>query len=224
MAGHGAGFMAVLRTERIERFAPRPMTSPQGLRKIDPARIFGAAANFEYSAYLLLNENGRRFQIASAYLARGEAADGITLPTQDTGLVNLAFSLELYFKSLLLLESGRLQPGHSLYKLFHKISSAGQQRIAMLFEQTRETDPYWIRLTTQFPTTTHTYELEAVLKNLSNVYTNLRYFYEGKGLPIVLFGIAPLAVATRLAIVEINPAWENWVEPAMRTPPTSHSH
>jgi hypothetical protein len=108
-------------------------------------------------------------------------------------------------------------------KLFLSLSTQHKTNINKHFEHIRENSWFWIRVKTQFPTETPNLHLEKVLEHAKDIFRDFRYSFEpNKGAE--LSGFFWAVSATRLAIIELNPAWEDMLEPSLRTPPTSHTH
>lgn len=190
---------------------------------IDSANIFREAANYEFSARLLIDLANRRVDDVRAMMANGQTVGTVRVPTAFPGSALFALSLELYFKSISQQDTGSFIKEHSLTKLFASLSVAVQLRINSRFEQIRGNDPYWIRLKAQFPTEVEYLQLGFVLKEARNMFVEFRYVFEGiKDTNLQGF---PWAVsAAREAILETNPAWNDLIEPNLRTPPTSPPH
>lgn len=191
---------------------------------IDPAAIFQAAANFEFSGQLLHAEWARHMDAkVEQATARGEKVKLDGVPTMWPSYVAYAFSLELYFKSMMQQDAGAYKTGHSLLKLFVALSDRQKRRITSKYECIRDNNPYWIQIKTRCPEEMAHLSLEKVLEDAKDVFAVFRYVFEGIG-DTRLAGFLWAIRATRLVILEINPMWNDLVEPDLRTPPTSPTH
>ena len=181
-----------------------------------PGHIFKAAANFEFAANLLNADFGRRFAAITKQLQEGYQATADNLPTMEPHLVNSAFALELYFKSLIMLETGVAQKGHELLKLCQAISNAKRIRIKELFDEIVTSSPHWVDMKSRFPSDQNSFEFPGVLITANNAFAEWRYAFEGIKTANQLLLFRPALPATRKAILEMKPEWEALVDPTLR--------
>ena len=161
-----------------------------------------------------------QFHTASIYIS-SSGLDG-KRKMASAMVVNQAFAVELYFKSLILDQTGSPATGHGLVELFNKVDPATQADIHMKYDILRSEDPtrsYW-----EAPKPAgagRSLAFVDVLNDGDKAFQQWRYFHEyfTGGAILSWFGGA-LAEATRLTILEIHPDWRKHSEGIMR-PPTS---
>lgn len=85
-----------------------------------------------FNAYLILSENEKALGCRLESLA-GKPLEGTkelgTRPTGGVSIVCLAFSVELYFKDLHLVVTGKAPRGHNILKLFEQLPEQVKQEI-----------------------------------------------------------------------------------------------
>jgi hypothetical protein len=156
------------------------------------------------------------FLIGEAYCYAGQTlADHIgDLPAREMRYVvtaNLAFGLELYLKSLALMDVGSIRPSHDLAKLFgdlppntqdairdsHKeyLKSDAHQRTCMAAKHRGE-DPNKL------------FEFDSSLAASNRAFEKSRYPYDPDYSDHAYLAV-PIERATRKVIIDRHPAWAN---------------
>jgi hypothetical protein len=125
--------------------------------------------------------------------------------------VLFAFSLELYFKCIKIIDSGRASPGHDLLELYKATGRANQARLKELYAESVKPG---LAKRLAFKTALEQVgaempdpaDLEAVLRASKDAFSQLRYIHErpdvGRG-PGFLAGAA--LSAARSLIFELDP-------------------
>jgi hypothetical protein len=183
-------------------------------RRTDPRDIFICAASFEFSGLLLATEDAQR-QLALRKRMRTETVNDARLPTLFPATVNLAFALELYFKTLIQIESGKPPKTHKLLSLYNSISKSRRARIKLYFDQGAAKHPEWIRVKTDFPSQLVNLQIPKVFESANNIFTEWRYYFEGTPTAHNNY-FKPAVPATRKTILEIKPEWAVMIEPILR--------
>lgn len=129
---------------RQER-APKRLRAGDGLTGIGLSTIRGAfilTSSIDPIPLFLIAEQYRR---ASHYLVES-AHQGCIREVTMPAAVCAAFALELYFKTLVALDSGQAAKIHDLRALFDKLAISRQQRIRDLFQpHLPKAQRYWMR-------------------------------------------------------------------------------
>ena len=190
------------------------------VRDVPPEEIFALAAEFEVSSRVLLAEV-HKWQAPAFYATAEEALRRPGPPTYVPSVVTSAFSLELYFKTLITLERGSYSvvKAHHLGKLFGMVSTAHRKRITERFEAETQHHPRWMILKDKRykPANPKDWQIEGVLANAANTFPEYRYLFEGiKTVTDLTF--EPVVRATRETILEINPDWTKLVSPMLPRP------
>lgn len=118
-----------------------------------------------------------------------------------------SFSLELYLKSLVLLESGAAERGHNLETLFSKVSPDSQHAIRANYEKKRaEQDAMFAAA--KVPPLPKT-DFDFVLHASAEAFENFRYAYEGIVKDQTGWLAGPIGESVRKRIMELRPEWAN---------------
>jgi HEPN domain-containing protein len=117
-----------------------------------------------------------------------------------------SFSLELYLKCLIQIESGTSEKGHDLEKLFFKLSPESQKMIRTSYEphKAREDAMFAAIVGVPVPRT----DFDFVLHASAKAFEHFRYAFEG----IVESGegwmASPICECARERILELQPDWK----------------
>lgn len=126
-------------------------------------------------------------------------------PTLIPHIVLSAFSLELYFKCVIVIEGGDAR-GHSLLKLFNQIAPTSRTRIDKLYQSEMEADPTLERIRTMV--SNFEFGLIDCIGKLDDAFVQWRYYYENPS----THKIHPCNIHTRTAIrnfiLERKPEWQ----------------
>ncbi|HEX5103338.1 MAG TPA: hypothetical protein VFV87_05985 [Pirellulaceae bacterium] len=187
---------------------------------IDPRDVFLAGTNFELASILLAEYDRKQFAAIHDRRKKQGFCNDLVMLMNFPQTVNAAFALELYFKTLIYVESvtPTVDPirEHRLLPLFNLISIPRQKRIRELFDQLTEHHPWWIRTKTSFPSEFVDLQLLKALENASNAFREHRYYFEGiESAKRIAFG--PAVPATRMLILEINPEWRKFLKTVLPT-------
>jgi len=174
----------------------------------DAKDVFFYAACFEYSALMLSKAHQER-------ITKAIVGATIRLPTVVPGIVNSSFSLELYLKSLLILE-GKNSWGHGLLSLYNEVDTTNQRRIEKLYQEELAKFPI------NFPPTVksaNTIKLDiiSVLERIKDAFSCFRYVFEGNTNSYI--GAQHVRDAVRRVIEEIKPEWRE-LRTSLDEPPT----
>jgi hypothetical protein len=152
----------------------------------------------------------RRFRFADAHL---RAIDNpVLFEAMGTVCLTLsAFSSELYLKSLLCIETGRIYPGHNLKNLYRNLSLPTRRRIRQLWGVYWDSQtPRWKKLSDLMGHPPPDGDLDAALDTAGHAFEAFRYAFEG-GLPDFFLGEFP-AILDQVAL-ELRPEWRSLPEP-----------
>jgi hypothetical protein len=116
-----------------------------------------------------------------------------------------SFSLELYLKSLVLLESGTAERGHNLETLFSKISPASQGAIRKNYEKKRSVQDAMLAASNVPPLPKADFDF--VLHASAEAFENFRYAYEGIVKDQTGWLAGPIGECVRERIIELHPDW-----------------
>ncbi len=128
-------------------------------------------------------------------------------------LVSLdALALELYFKCLILQESGKYRSGHDLYKLFQALDPVTQKFLSQAHLDYAAKWPSYVA-TAQL----HGYpiELDKLIIRGRHAFSGFRYLHESvhdKRYRNTVFGLRHMPFIVRQRILESNPEWGRWAE------------
>jgi hypothetical protein len=138
----------------------------------------------------------RAFTIASNF------AKSVQLPFLIPSIVCSAFSVELFIKSLIILEKGNPPRTHQLSALYSCLSSASREAIAKFFAESITANPNARAMKAQFPDVS--LKIDDVLITVDKVFEQWRYAYEGQ--PGSAYGLGELAQAVCKRITELRGA------------------
>jgi hypothetical protein len=141
---------------------------------------------------------------ASWTMAEAPHMQDVLLPS----VVCAAFALELYFKSLRIMDKGAYSDEHNLRALFDQLGAPTQQRIRALFV------PYLLAaqkadddISDAGGHPRSTVNFDSVLDASRQAFKFLRYVHEGLP-PMSGWSASGISKATRQAILERHPDWE----------------
>jgi hypothetical protein len=185
--------------------------------------IFRHAFYFHFAAGLLYKHTVAKFHLSERFGAP------FTAPCSLPYIVVIGFATELYFKSLVTLETGNYPKIHELEKLYGLVSVSRQKRIKELFSEKFNRINYTALLQdNRLPVDPKEFEIEAALRRLNESFVEWRYSFEG----IILeenvdiktsFGDDALCDAVLCAILEVKPDWQKIIDDRC-TPTTSLIH
>jgi len=118
-----------------------------------------------------------------------------------------SFSLELYLKSLVLLESGEAERGHNLETLFSKVSPESQRAIRENYEKKR-TEQNAMFAASKVPPLPKT-DFDFILHASAEAFENFRYAYEGIVKDQTGWLAGPIGECVRERIMALHPEWAN---------------
>lgn len=165
----------------------------------DPRRIFRIAEWFHLASGTLRNAVPKML--------------GLVVPT----IVNNAFSLELYLKCLIAIETGRKPPsGHNLRWLFNRLNDKTKAKIKEWFDNPTEEHeirwgeniktppphaPEWAKGTS--------YTFDEILDSSASAFVDFRYIFEtGEYRKNANWNADYIVVCVRRAILELHPEWD----------------
>jgi hypothetical protein len=158
--------------------------SPKPSTPIKPEAIFEQAAFFEYSAGILASKmNDHRNASITLRL------QDYVLPTLKPWIVVCAFSLELYLKCLVLLDTGILpKKTHKIRALFEQLPLARQARIRKLHDGAVANDPLVPQMLAAVkaiceaqntsPMNADSLDFDTILDEVNDSFRAWRYHYE----------------------------------------------
>lgn len=119
-----------------------------------------------------------------------------------------ALTVELYLKSLLLMEDNEFHRGHDLYKLFKFLSAKTRAELSTAHYEHIQKFPSFLAdaKRNNYPT-----DLESLLIRGRHSFSDFRYPHEIRGSKTV-FGLHGLGVCIRLRITAIHPEWGTYRE------------
>ncbi|TPM11278.1 hypothetical protein FJ960_00530 [Mesorhizobium sp. B2-3-11] len=135
---------------------------------------------------------GASFHIAALRCGESRKLAGkIQSPTSPM-IVNFAFAIELYFKSLLIASNGTRR-GHDLQVLFNSLRDTDRQEIEKRFEALNGRDAK---------------QLADDLASYARAFEEWRYLFETRRvMPIAVYSLSDLARVCFLMINERHPGW-----------------
>ncbi len=165
----------------------------------DFSSIFWNASNFENASMILDRENARVFMST-----KGPVRSHYQVPT----VVCRAFSIELYLKCLIGIETGNVPRGHELAELYLLLSEQSRKAIKDKFDSLILANPGLMAMKKFFANDKSSpvnisLDIEDVLKVVNRVFETWRYSYEGKGGSS--YGLGELSRAIRETIIALNP-------------------
>lgn len=151
----------------------------------------------------------RAFCLASALLRTTNGNDRYPIDDSDrislylVATTNLAFSIELFLKCLILIETQKPTTGHDLGVLYSKLSPNTQSKIESEFNKLYLNSA---ALKTLPDKAMKLHTIQEVLETNSNTFEKYRYFYErglkhGQG----NMGLGEIAQALQIVISQIDP-------------------
>lgn len=151
------------------------------------------------------------YRTATQYYAASIAINEKLSETNNVGIyiapwiTNCALSIELYLKSLYLMDRGKKAPGtHDLAKLFRALNEENRIVIKLFYDQFVGMDQTVQKMKSQFPETE--IDLDVVLKQINKAFVSWRYNHEGNFTSFPTGG--PLVQALKTRIEMINPDWK----------------
>jgi hypothetical protein len=117
-----------------------------------------------------------------------------------------ALTVEMYLKSLLLMEKNEYRRGHDLYKLFKFLGPQTRDELS------KAHDSYILKhqsFLAQAKRSNYPTDLESLLIRGRHSFSDFRYPHEQKGSKTV-FGLHGLGVCIRQRIIAVHPEWGNY--------------
>lgn len=167
---------------------------PPGMAS-DPKDIFVCAVAFNHAAEVLL---------AAIEVRRASPPVPTSIPGIIPVIVNITFSIELYFKCIVALETGNHPWGHDLAKLFNDISASRQARIETLYAEAFNECPELVEDRNQAANKAD-FDLRPVLQQASRAFEEWRYRFENPA--ITSYPTFPVRYAAHKAVLELKPEW-----------------
>jgi hypothetical protein len=165
-----------------------------GVHTIDPLNIFRQANCFYQALAILCNVEPGNVQLA---VTIGE-------PVMVVG----AFTIELFFKCLVCIETGKVPHSHNLRELFDQLSESTRARIQRTWDNDiavhRKAE--WDRVEAAIGIKAAR-DLPGALSAASKSFERIRYSYEGNTADVQYF-LQDLPQLLRRVIVEIKPDWK----------------
>lgn len=128
------------------------------VKTIDTDHIYKVAEQFEHTANMLSTQMGT----SGAH------------PPVSPFVVNVTFSIELYLKCLLILETNRRpKNSHELHTIFNRLSSESRSIITSDFQNSISSDATIRVMKTQFPDLK--VDIQSVLLGMNNAFKEWRY-------------------------------------------------
>ncbi|RWG07346.1 HEPN domain-containing protein [Mesorhizobium sp.] len=135
---------------------------------------------------------GVSFHLAAMRCGEVRVIDGTSVMATSPMIVNYAFAIELYLKSLLIASNGARR-GHNLEELFRRLRDADREEIERRYEA----------LGGRTPT-----QLAGDLASYARAFEEWRYIFETKRrIAIAAYSLYDLARACFFVIGERNPSW-----------------
>jgi hypothetical protein len=175
---------------------------------ISPRAIFSQANAFEMAAVKLSN-------------IAGIEAGSTAIPR----IVNLVFSLELYLKCLILLETNKSERGHNLKVLFSLVSTTAQQNIKNTYQDFLDKNPHIEREAKEFAAllqkhaaqfaipSSFTYtgvDFDTIIDESKDAFQQFRYIFDptlNKN-KVSFSTLQSIASAIKKAIWDLEPTWD----------------
>jgi hypothetical protein len=177
-------------------------------QSIDPLKIFEQANGFYQALAILCNVEPGNTQLE---ITIGE-------PVMVIG----AFTIELFLKCLVCIETGRVPHTHHLRELYDKLGANTQQRLLRTWENDiaayRKAE--WDRVEAAAGEKAAR-DLPGALAAASKSFERIRYSYEGNTAEVQYF-LQDLPQLLRQVIVEFKPTWKNHLRGYRPLPPTGH--
>jgi len=184
-----------------------------------PEEVFRLGASFEHSAQAIVHS----MVVAKGGAFTVSASIGSAPPGMVPMVVCMTFSVELYLKCLVWLETGApRQRGHSLVSLFGLIAPARQARVKHHYDAFIGPHRDRIEATPAPDFGPGSTEFGSALQVASDGFADWRYAYERNmvsGPNLAQY----FAYAVRRSIIEVRPDWEQFLT-GLSIPPTSLTH
>ena len=161
------------------------MTKKPSSISADWKRVFKVADHFSQSATFLSAATNQQLQSASG---QGE------FPYLIPMIVCRALTIELLFKSLILLEKGDAQMSHSLTKLFELLSMTSKMAVEQSFILHVSKSRTLNAMKAQFPSISLTFQ--DVLKEADRVFVSWRYAFDTKNVGSA-YGLGEIEISLR---------------------------
>ena len=146
-------------------------------------------------------EAARLFESAAITIRNADTVDWI-IPWS----VNASFAVELYLKSLILIEGGSPSNTHNLQKLFEQLPRQRKANIAKRYKQpVKDSQKKEQMRAMGFKT-----DLYSELERSKDAFSLLRYYFEDKHPSGSGFQVGFLIVILRTIILERFPEWEEY--------------
>jgi hypothetical protein len=119
--------------------------------------------------------------------------------------VNLAFSAELFIKSMLLRDGINYGRTHQIKVLFERLAPEHHSAIEKRFDAEVKKNEYISRIEAGNPVMQ--FKLNKVLEAGNNAFDEWRYIFEERDFTVYSFGLEELAKALRGHVQDIEPSW-----------------
>jgi len=217
---------------------PKKKTQATPPKVVDPEKVFLQACFFDYSSCVLedafmvrvkrMQAAADAFEVTAAPLPssplrvartfHGKKWD-ILPPTLIPSLVNGAFAIELYLKTLVFLDTGKMPTGHKLSTLFNSLSHARRKRLAEIYTEEFNKDRLLVH-ERNVASDKGSYDLLPQLIRNDDTFVAVRYVYElsawtGNTMTV-------LRNAARRLCGEIKPGWRRLQNALGKRPTLQH--
>src|ERR1700693_104579 len=121
---------------------------------LDAAKVFHQAASFEWVSSVLMNLTTKWIDPSKAIDPTNPPPDhdprysDVLPPTLITAMVNSSFAIELYLKTLLVLEGRDVPHIHNYVELFEPLSATNQAMVKAIYEKAVDGSPFFQDLKT----------------------------------------------------------------------------
>ncbi|MFL5740532.1 MAG: hypothetical protein ACJ75B_09975 [Flavisolibacter sp.] len=119
----------------------------------------------------------------------------------------VAFSCELFLKSLFILEGKEYNHTHGLKDLFGNLSKKAQSRIAEIYDKSSENSPISKKILKEAGFPDEDFSIESILKKASGNFVKFRYKHEEKKIAKKTYHLHFVLKSIREYIIELNPGW-----------------
>jgi HEPN domain-containing protein len=135
---------------------------------------------------------------------------GVNIPN----VVLMAFSVECFLKTILLLDKGSFLRSHNLIELFDDIGDENRKAISDFNDQFVAACPHAQKIKKKNPNAK--YDIRTLLRDSAESFKDIRYMWENehKFIPATFgWGLDGVLFALRKRILEIRPEWKEVMQP-----------
>jgi hypothetical protein len=163
-------------------------------------------------------DNARAYSKASYILNQKALGRSFNVQDMDLGLpsmVNAALALELYFKTVYLLEKGedfkvKGRNSHDFHLLFGELNNSTRQSMEAVFiESMRRRDMTDVEKIERDTSVSIPRDLVSNLFVWKDVFVDIRYIHERKGKGMLMFFFPEIKNAVLAPIFLLKPEWEH---------------